>query len=72
MIGNVNENLLNNWIILVFDLLESGFLLNFFIECSLNRSSLLADVVDSLSGNFVLNLSPCICVQVIQLFHLLF
>ena len=66
------NNLLNNWIVLVFDLLESGFLMNFCIEPTLNHSSLLANVVVSLSGNFIFNLSPCICVQVIQPLHLFF
>ena len=82
MVANVDENFLDNWIILVFYLLEIRFclklqnllkmlnLLNLLVHPTLDSISLLSHIIDSLSSNLILYLGPCICIKIIQLLHL--
>jgi hypothetical protein len=73
VVGNVDKNFLDNWIIKVFNLLDRFWLKlqdllkllnlqNFFVQPTLDRSSLLRHIIDSLNSYLIFNLGPCVCI----------
>ena len=68
---NIWVDLCNNWVIFISDSLERSFLIYFLIQPLFDCSSLGGDIIVSFNGDFIFDCSPCVCVQLIQLPHLL-